>query len=239
MNRATYFLDLYRQLEDLLRFRYDADAASKRQGNTVLRFMNSQEGRRFKEELDLCREVRNLLSHRSQFEGESPVIPAESLIHFLEGLVAYLSDPPTALGIATKTQDLLLATRGNCIAELLSVMEKNGFSHVPVMEGEYLYGVFSAGVFGAYFKASPELPLGADAKIESVYPYLPINKHSCEQYAFVSSGTAYETVKHLFATKGPHKKRMAAVFVTEGGKRDEPLLGIITPWDVLKCEPRF
>ncbi len=239
MNRAEHFLELYRQLEDLLRIRYDTGNASSRRENAVLRFMNTQEGKRFKDELDLCREVRNLLSHRSQFEGESPVTPAEALIRFLEGLVAYLSDPPTAIGMATKTGDLLLATRESRVTDLLATMEKSGYSHVPVVEGKCLYGVFSTGVFGAHFRKEPNRPLGADAQIESLYPYLPIAKHAGEQYAFVSANAAYETVKHLFASKGPYKKRMAAVFVTKNGKRDEPLLGMITPWDVLKCEPSF
>lgn len=239
MNRAEQFLELYKQLEELLRLRYDTGSPSSRRENAIHRFISSQEGRRFRDELDLCREVRNLLSHRAQFEGESPVMPAESLITFLSGLVAYLADPPNALCMATKTEELLLATKESKLDALLALMEKKGYSHVPVPEGKRLYGVFSTGVFGAYFREHPSLPLGADAKMATLYPYLPITRHACEQYAFVSADTAYETVRQLFASKGPRKKRMAAVFVTKNGGKDERLLGMITPWDVLKFEPDF
>ena len=100
MGRASEFLELYKEVEEALQVRY-MKHPNERISNAIVRFMNSPEGKRFKEELNLCREVRNLLSHHARFEGEEAVIPSEKLVAFLRKLLNYLQNPPEAKGIET------------------------------------------------------------------------------------------------------------------------------------------
>ena len=41
-------------------------------------------------------------------------------------------------------------------------------------------------------------------------------------------------IKELFNHEGPEVRRVAAVFVTQNGKKNTALLGMITPWDIMK-----
>ena len=46
----------------------------------------------------------------------------------------------------------------------------------------------------------------------------------------------FDDLKDRFTYLGPQKKRLAAIFVTRTGKEKEPLLGMITPWDMIRKE---
>ena len=38
----------------------------------------------------------------------------------------------------------------------------------------------------------------------------------------------------MFETIRGKNKRLSVIFITETGSREEPLLGMLTPWDVMK-----
>ena len=67
------FLERYRVLEDLLSERYGG--APRRHASVIMEFADSKEGEIFRDRLDLCREIRNLLTHNAALNGE-PVVDA-------------------------------------------------------------------------------------------------------------------------------------------------------------------
>lgn len=238
MARVNEFLELYKQVEEALQIRY-MKHPNERISNAIVRFMNSAEGKRFKEELNLCREVRNLLSHHARFEGEDAVEPSEKLLSFLQKLLHYLENPPEAKGIATKTAFLLRASREDSLLDVFARMEKKGFSHVPILTGDTLYGVLSISTVFTYYKNNPDETLGQNARVSRLWEYLPPEKHVNERFAFVPPSCSYEKLRLLFADGGPTKKRLAAVFVTSNGRKEGRLLGMITPWDMLRVNENF
>ncbi len=236
MDRSEEFLDLYKKLEETLEAR-QFHGQKRRVGNAVVDYMNSREGSRFREELNLCREVRNLLSHHARFRGVGAVEPAETLVTFLKNLLRFLENPPTALDVCTKKKDLMCAKKQDSLLSVLGDMERRGFSHVPVMRGRHLYGVLSVSTLFSYFREHPDQLLGRNAMIEKLWDALPTDCHATERFEFVNPLTTYEDIRDLFNEGGPQKKRLAAVFVTEGGTKNGALLGMITPWDMLRAEP--
>ncbi|MEG2584180.1 MAG: hypothetical protein RSA27_06720, partial [Oscillospiraceae bacterium] len=95
MARSEEFLNLYRQLEELLRNRY----AGKRLQNSspFFQFLNERESQPFKDDLNACREMRNILSHCTDIHGDPPLEPSEGAITLLREVVEYLKQPPRAL----------------------------------------------------------------------------------------------------------------------------------------------
>lgn len=66
--KSDEFLNLYRTLEEVLSEKYSD--RTRNYGSVVVQFMNDVEGRQFKDKLNLCREIRNLLSHHPEVNGE-------------------------------------------------------------------------------------------------------------------------------------------------------------------------
>ena len=126
MNNCEAFLNAYRDLEEVLSQKY-----GHRPG-TVQSFA-AEEGAKYYEELTVFREMRNLLSHHGQINGEPPVLPSDSSVKKLLEILEYAKHPPIALTIATPRERLYCASGGNDIMQLTAVMEKMGYSHIPIL----------------------------------------------------------------------------------------------------------
>ena len=135
------FLERYRVLEDLLSERYGG--APRRHASVIMEFADSKEGEIFRDRLDLCREIRNLLTHNAALNGEPVVTPARATLDMLEDIIAYVRQPPLAANWATSADKLLMTRMSEPVLKLMRIMESRGFSHVPVVERGRITGVFS------------------------------------------------------------------------------------------------
>ena len=93
MKPGELFLNTYRDLEELLCAKYGMRSGA------VQEFV-AREGKRYSEDLNLCRDIRNLLSHHAEVDGSDAVIPSEAVQHRLEEILAFAKDPPRALSVA-------------------------------------------------------------------------------------------------------------------------------------------
>ena len=135
MNACEAFLNTYRDLEELLCARYGLRSGA-------IQEFAAGEGHRFAEDLNLCRDIRNLLSHHGRLDGQDAVVPSAAVQARLEEILAFAKDPPRALSISTRFDNLFRADAGDSILSLTDAMEWRGYSHVPVFaEGRKLTGV--------------------------------------------------------------------------------------------------
>ncbi|HML49556.1 MAG TPA: hypothetical protein PKE04_22695, partial [Clostridia bacterium] len=116
---------------------------------------------------------------------------------------------------------------------LMRKMQQNGFSHVPVIERQRVCGAFSNSTIFSFFLDHPDQCINGETTVRTFRAYLSFESHSSEQFRFMDEGATYADVKLAFEQRKERNKRLAAIFVTKTGSRDEELLGMITPWDVL------
>ncbi len=232
MHNADVFLELYKNLEELLEVKYSD--GRKYPGSAVMRFYNDDEGKKWREELNICREMRNMLSHHAQIGGKPVFEPSDEIVELLRRILNDVKNPPVAMSIATPAKNLVTCDHDDIAENVIRMMKERGYSHVPVLDGGRLAGVFSVGtVFSMVDK------YGADgvrkgARIRDFEEFLPIDRHTTECFGFVSDSAPFSGLKQRFTAKGPHERRLAALFVTNSGNKNEKLLGIITPWDMIK-----
>lgn len=231
MENAEEFLNQYRILEEELSIKYNYD--EKTFGSPVVRFINDKESKDFRDKLDICREIRNLLSHHSEFNGERIVEPSTAMIEFLKKVVDYVRRPPLALECATLYGDILKTGLSQKVQTVMRKMERQGFSHVPVIaEGEFV-GVFSVSTIFTYIIENNMESLNDDMTIGDFAELLPIEKHSTEKFLFVDKSATLFDVKQYFEGKRQRGKRLAAIFITDNGSSQGRILGMLTPWDVI------
>lgn len=231
--RSQEYLELFRVLEEELENKYVG--VKRTQASIVMQYLADNESLPVREDLDLCREVRNILTHNAERGGEPVVEPSEALMDQLRAIIEYVKRPPLAVEFMTAREQLLTADVGQRVVEVMRAMERRGFSHVPVMGKGELVGVFSTGtVFSYCARDIGEKGIGADTRVRAFGQWLGCEKHVMEGYAFVDERATYADVKWLFERRRAGEKRLAAVFVTRSGDPSEPLLGMITPWDILR-----
>ena len=230
--RTQEFLNLYKTLEDLLTARYEQ--RDRKYQSIVVTFLNDAAGRPYKEQLNLCREIRNLLSHTADIGGEPVVEPSAPLVEMLRNICDYVRELPLALSFATPREKLLQATLDQNMFSLIRVMDKRGFSHVPIFERDRLYGVFSIGSLFSYAMNRRDVKWDKSTTLREFKSILPVENHRTERFRFVDRQATYWDVREEFEVPGgSNAKRLVAVFITENGGPKDPVLGMITPWDVL------
>ena len=230
-DRADLFLDKYRELEEELNRKYGPEEKSF--GSPVVRFINDKEGRDYRERLDICREIRNFLSHHSEFGGERIIQPSESLIRFLDEVTDYLRQPPKALSCATLFADILKTTRSQKAQTVMKKMERQGFSHVPIISGGECIGVFSVSTVFTYAMANGMTSLRDDMIIADFDDCTPVDRHTTERFCFMGRDATIFDVKNEFEKKNRGSKRLAAVFITDNGSSRGRILGMLTSNDII------
>lgn len=231
MGRAEDFLDRYRTLEEALCKKYNIE--EKAFGSPIVRFINDKEGKEYKDKLNLCREIRNFLSHHSDFDGERIIEPSQSMIDFLQTVIDYIIQPPLAVHWATLYADIFKTTPSQKVQTVMRKMQRLGFSHVPVIENGEFIGVFSVSTIFAYSLKNGMSSMNDDMLIGDFAELLPPEKHETEKFSFVGYDATLFSVKNMFNKKLQRSKRLAAVFITDNGSVGGRIIGMLTPWDVI------
>lgn len=232
MNEAYEFLNLYKRLEDLLEARLAP--GEMRRGSVVVDFMNSAAGAPYREQLNLCREIRNVMTHNADLEGEPVVLPSQAVVEHLKSVVEAVERPPLAIAYATPRAHLMTARRSDRVLELMRRMEERGFSHVPVLSKGCVEGVFSVStVFSAAMREGAFV-LDETARVSLLEPLLPPEKHLCESFRFVRDDISLSEACEAFEARGHERhKRVAALFLSADGTQRGELRAMLTPWDLI------
>lgn len=233
---AQEFLDLYKQMEVLLDEKY-GEAAGRR-GNAVTRFINEPAGREYRDDLDLCREIRNLLTHNPDMEGHPVVEPAPALLQTLRQAIERLESPKKVMQYATPISNLMIADKEAYTLDVMKNMEKNGFSHIPIMKHNKIQGVFSISTLFSYQLTYSNRKIDFnDSKIKDFAQFTDFQGHACERFMFMKPDSTYWDAQLAFERgNNPKRKRLAAIFVTPTGDERGELLGMLTPWDIIGQE---
>ena len=210
--RSDEFIDLYKQLEDELEVKFST-AKQRRYSSVVFEYINHYESAPVRETLNLCREIRNLMTHNANLGG--------------------VCRPPLALDFATKGSSIRCARLSSRVLNLMESMDKSGFSHIPVIEKERFLGVFSVSTIFSCILRDPTLRITKETTLSQLGKMLAVEKH-VENYAFVDEKTTCIEARRMFEKIRGRNKRLSVIFITKTGSRDEPLLGMLTPWDVMQ-----
>lgn len=230
-SRAERFLKLYRMLEGALERRM----SGRRQGvSVVVDYLRDADSAPVRHDLDVCREIRNLLSHNADDAGEPPVEPSESIVECLECILNHVSHPRYAVDCGTPQEKLLCAHPNDPVDEVMHRMDKMGYSHVPILEKERLIGVFSTGSLFAYLEQNGLASLDKGARLAQLRDVTGVDRRGAEHYCFMPQDATVLQARAAFDDRPRPNCRLSAVFITKTGDKDEPLLAMLTPWDVLK-----
>jgi CBS domain-containing protein len=173
-------------------------------------------------------ELRNLLSHENDV-----AVPEETFVGRFEKIAQEILNPSKVIDIATTGERLFYCSPLTQVSSLVKRMEEKHLSHVPLLVNGQVKAVFSSKTFFYYYREHGTLNVEKDA---CVADFIDLNDaHALlEEYAFIARDADARSLKDRFAKKSEKEKRLAVLFVTQHGKKDEPLLGIITETDLLK-----
>ena len=228
---SAQFINLYRQIETIIDQRMAG--RSRKHASAIMEYLADPESRPVRSDLEVAREIRNIIMHNADESGEPVVEPSQGITDALARVLEYIKKPPLALTFATPANDILCARVNDLALPLMRAMRKRGFSHTPIMEADRMMGVFSSYTLFSFMTDNTGALIDEKTRINAFAEYLPIERHEPERYLFMDEQATYADIKHAFEDRRQRNSRLAAVFITESGGPDQPLLGMITPWDAL------
>lgn len=230
--KTEKFLDLYKQLEKAGRKHFpDAPESAP----IITRLSTLSILKEFKEDIEYCRVVRNFLVHTPRIKGMYPIQPSDDMIELLQTCIDRLKNPLMAMDFAVKYRNMFTATLDTKIAYITDYMNRYGFTHVPVLDSEQrLIGVFSDNAIYSYICKNGTIHIGEDTTLEEISEVLPVYTHSREYFAFMDTEVYLYEMASLFTIDARSMKKLAAVFFTKGGKSNEKIQGMMTPYSLLR-----
>ncbi|OGH16010.1 MAG: hypothetical protein A3C30_00880 [Candidatus Levybacteria bacterium RIFCSPHIGHO2_02_FULL_40_18] len=227
------FLAIYNEIDHYMRGFLNAQDYVDH--GVLLRQM-SEKNRLFSDyykDLKLFAELRNLLVHNPYPDRANPIIiPHEYITQKYEEIKNAIMRPKKAIDIAIRREFIYTTSLDANAIDVMAEMDDKTYTHVPVIEEDKLIGVFSENTLLAYLVSHRDAIILKDTKIEEFKDFIGVDKHKSEYFEFVPRDTLLADVELLFQQGLKARKRIAVVYITENGRRDEKLLGMVTAWDV-------
>src|SRR3989344_966700 len=184
-------------------------------------------------DLKLFAELRNLLVHNPYPDRSNPLmIPHDYITQKYEEIKNSIMRPKKAIDIAVRRELIYTTTLDANAVDVMAEMDDKTYTHVPVIEQDKMIGVFSENTILAYLVDHKDAIIMKDTKVSEFKEFIGLDSHKSEYFEFVSRNALLVEVEALFQEGLRERKRIAVVYITEHGERDEKLLGMITAWDV-------
>ena len=239
MNKTDEFLELYNELDSLLRKKYKEIG---RTSSVIMRYINelNRSGNsnliKISKKLNMIRSLRNDLIHEYDNNIDHFIEISDEAIKFLKMVVDKLRNPTTAKGILTPTSLLYTVKEDDnpLILDIMVEMRQRGHSQVPVLNAKNVVrGVFSPNALFSYIEKNKVIDID-NLRLVDIWDNILINNHFSETYAFIAQNMSETDVDKLFSENYEKNRKLAACFVTERGRDYEPLLGLIVLGDIIK-----
>lgn len=191
-----------------------------------------------REELKLYARLRNAIIHNPYSETIDPIAePHEAIVKRYSELKDRILNPPKVMSIAIPAEKIFSTTMGAKALEVMRVMDKKIYAYVPVLDARgQIVGVFGENAVFSFLAKNGVCQIGADTSVAEFEEFIPINNHTSESFEFVTPKTTLAEVQDLFEHGLTERKRLGVVYVTDNGKQDGQLQGMITAWDLAGSE---
>jgi len=182
--------------------------------------------RRYRDDLLEYGELRNAIVHDRVSPGEVIADPRPSVVDRIVRIAALLDQPPTV--IPAFGRQVITVAGTDSISVPLRLMRDREFSQFPVYDGSRRFaGLLSERDIARWI--ANHAPGGVeDLSQVSVQDVLG-SKGSQGDCSFLRRDATVYDAEEAFAAN----PKLEAILITETGRTDQNLLGIITAWDIL------
>ena len=229
MKDSEKFLDYYNKI----------DAFLKKEGNfdsyaTFSHKVNNSRNKlvvRFKQELISFGELRNAIIHSPKIGGKIIAEPHVSTVTEIEKLYKGISNPKKVY--TEFIFEVKGAKKQDFINDILVEMRNNSFSQFPVFDDENrVIELINNNTISRWLsskvEANGEIIIG-NVKVEDFLDEIEFK----ENYKFISKNTSIYEAYDLFINQiNKHGRNLDVLFITNTGKENEELSGLITIEDI-------
>lgn len=225
--QSQEFIDLFNEIEQYLQKKSKHDHYQSFQ-NLIDEFKHKNSIVDFYyEELAHIKQVRNVLVHNHEFYA----VPNEKSMETIRNIKKMLMSPPTV--IALFADEVMTARHDDPIMKTIIKMDERGYTQVPVLNDEKeVIDMLTTNTITRWLGS-----LQLDGEVYKIKKTMTVNEaldYGEEKliYEFVAADLNIASVIEIFNRVQKSDKKLEGILITENGKKNEDLLGIITKWDI-------
>ncbi|AMQ08218.1 CBS domain-containing protein [Sporosarcina sp. FSL K6-1540] len=188
--------------------------------------------RKFERDLRECGDLRNAIVHNRTDIQYAIAEPHDDIVELIEYIDRELSKPVTVGDMFLRKVHILQAT--DTLASGLKLIREKKFNQIPIYQSNKFIGLVTA--TGITYWLADNM---TDEIISREMPtLLDIYSHEKQKntYRFIRMDLSVYEAEEYFKKSVAEGKRLEALLITESGRPEEKLLGIITPLDLMKID---
>lgn len=188
--------------------------------------------RKFEQDLREYADLRNAIVHHRTGVEYAIAEPHDDVVELIEYIDRELSKPVTVGDKFLRKVHTLQSK--DSLTKVLKLIREKRFNQIPIYEHQTFIGlVTSAGI--TYWLADK---MTEDNISREMPTLLDIYTHEKQKktYRFIERELSVYEAEEYFKKSVADGKRLEALLITENGKPNEKLLGIITPLDLIEID---
>lgn len=187
--------------------------------------------RRYALDLKEFTELRNAIVHKTMDEI-CIAEPNDWAVNKIESIACLLTKPPNVNSILRHKERVLTLDVNDSIEKAVSIMLEKNYSQIPIYANKIFKDLLTTNTVARWLGScvADEIFSLKETKIDHVLKY---KEDYCNHLFLSRNGTLFEVVEK-FKELESCGRRLGAILITENGKSDETLLGIVTIWDLPK-----
>ena len=183
--------------------------------------------------LAFCRMLRNLLSHYDWSKaGNDMIIVTDQAIRQVNNLY-YSLNPVTLMRVAIRAGQIFAPSPEDSVLAAVKVMQRNDYSYIPVVENHRIVGVFSTKTIMRLVAENNGVNISETLKFKEIADLIQLKDESNAHYGFINPNMTVEDISLKFQRSKMRRMRLDMLFITDNGRSDGLLQGMVTPVDLL------
>lgn len=224
-NKAAQFLERYREIEEWVLNNLNISEMKE------LEQMPQYKG--IRSNLAFCRMLRNLLSHYDWSKaGNDLVIVTDQAVRQVNNLY-YSLNPVSLMRVAIRAGQIFAPSPEDSVLAAVKVMQRNDYSYIPIVENHQIIGVFGTNTIMQLVAENSSSAFSESLKFKDIIDFIRLTDESNAHYGFINPNTTMEDVSLKFQRSKTRRIRLDVLFITDNGRSDGALQGMITPGDLL------
>ena len=181
---------------------------------------------RLRNDLYFYRKIRNFFAHHPRAEKRLKMTEVfkSDFQSLCKTFMANLSE------IAIPESQIYKQKMIDPIGPAIRIMKEKVYTHIPVMMGNKVWGVFSENTLFNLAGRGNISKLNESTRFVDLAS--TITYHKGGVYDFINQDVSLEDIRRVFFEAVNSRRKLEVLFITSTGTKDGDLLGMITIWDI-------
>jgi L-fucose mutarotase/ribose pyranase (RbsD/FucU family) len=165
-------------------------------------------------------------------DGQNADVLLDAILQLFP-LDEFVDAPVTLMRVAIRAGQIFSPAPEDSVLAAVKVMQRNDYSYIPIVENHRIVGVFSTKTLMRIVAENNSALLSESLKFRDIAGFIRLVEEPMAHYGFINPNTTVEDVSLKFQRSKKGKVRLDMLFITDNGRADGVLQGMVTPVDIL------